>query len=447
MSGVLCGGQQISGPRPGVASSTLPPSRPLLVGYFPQWGVYQGYYVRNLVQSGGAGLLDQINYAQGFVTGGRCSVADPNADLNLAFTAANSADGTADDPALPFRGNFHQLAELKRRYPKLKILISLEGRAADFAQDAQPAAREAFVRSCVDTFLRGHFLPGVEQAAGAPPIFDGIDVDWEYPHGDDAENFLQMLALFRREMDRVRPGLRLSVAVGVSPHMYAGVDTGRMAALVDQVGLMNYDYNGPWSRTTGFLAPLYSPAVDASQTAAAAATGGEEGSVARSVTAWVAAGVPPQELLLGLPFYGYGWREVDNAGHGLFQSGRPIRGDRPYNFLAALMSDGHDDEDEPDPGQAPPKPFTVYRDPQSKAPWMFNGETFWTYEDPVSVAAKIEFAREQNLGGAMLWELSGDTESATLLKTARRGLDTSTSVQAAVPQAEQKSEQASAPAN
>lgn len=54
---------------------------PLLVGYFPQWGIYNDpqYLVKNLVSAGGRPLVDQINYAQGFVTGGRCSVADPNA--------------------------------------------------------------------------------------------------------------------------------------------------------------------------------------------------------------------------------------------------------------------------------------------------------------------------------------------------------------------------------
>src|SRR5262249_32137251 len=114
------------------------PARPLLVGYFPQWGLYydQPYYVKELVDNGSAALLDQINYAQGFVSNGRCSVADPKADLNTAYTAENSVSGEPDDPASPFKGYFHQLKELKKRYPRLKILISLEGAAAGFAHDA-----------------------------------------------------------------------------------------------------------------------------------------------------------------------------------------------------------------------------------------------------------------------------------------------------------------------
>ena len=171
---------------------------PILVGYFPQWGLYyeQPYYVKHLVDNGSAALLDQMNYAQGFVSGGKCSVADPNADLNTTYTAANSVSGRGDDPASPFRGYFHQLKELKRRYPQLKILISLEGNPAGFAEDARPENRRAFVASCVDIFLRGQFAAGIQE----PGIFDGFDLDWEYPKGEDAANFQALLEEFRRQM-------------------------------------------------------------------------------------------------------------------------------------------------------------------------------------------------------------------------------------------------------
>ena len=77
---------------------------PLLVGYFPQWGLYydQPYYVKQLVDNGSAALLDQINYAQGFVSGGKCSVADPRADLNTTYSAANSVSGNRTIHRRPF---------------------------------------------------------------------------------------------------------------------------------------------------------------------------------------------------------------------------------------------------------------------------------------------------------------------------------------------------------
>ncbi|HEY0162223.1 MAG TPA: glycosyl hydrolase family 18 protein [Edaphobacter sp.] len=376
-----------------LGQKTPEPSRPALVGYFPQWALYEDepYLVKDLISPGGKGpLVNQVNYAQGFVTNGHCSVADPNADLNFAFRADQSVNGVADSPTQPFRGHLHQLQLLKQRFPHLHILISLEGRASDFAYDAQPEHREAFLDSCIDTFLKGHLAPGIE----APGLFDGIDVDWEFPREPDAANFLALLRELRSRMDAVRPGLKLTIAVGHSPRMYPGTDVAAVASLVDQVGLMTYDFIGPWSDTTGFLAPLTAP------------DGSHGGTVARSIAAWQTAGVPASRLLMGVPFYAYGWRQVPEDGHGLFQEGTGIRGDRPYRYIQGLIEHS-----------------TAYRDPVSQAPWLFDGDAFWTYEDPVSVAFKAGFVRTQGLGGLMIWELGDDDHSAVLLRAAHRGLN------------------------
>lgn len=371
---------------PGLRART---TRPVVVGYFPQWGFYypQPYLVKTLVANGSAARLDQMNYAQGFVSGGRCSLGDPNADLNAAFTADNSVDGVGDDQNSAFRGYFHQLMELKSRYPRLKILISLEGKASDFAQDAKPENRRAFVASCVDMFIRGNFAPGVVR----PGLFDGFDVDWESPQAEDAENFRALLEEFRRQMNAVRPGLRLSIAVGESPNQLPGTDFAAVARIVDQVGVMNYDYAGPWSQTTGFLAPLFS--------------GRHSGSIESSIASYKARGVPESKMLMGLPFYGYSWTAVASTNNGLFQQGRAVHADRPYNYIRTLAAAS-----------------STYRDARSQAPWLFDGETFWTYEDPVSVRYKVSYARSEHLGGVMIWELSNDTEDAELLTAAWRSL-------------------------
>ena len=416
--------------------------KPIIVGYFGQWGLYgePPYTLKDLAGNGKAAMLDQLNYAQAFVTGGHCSVADRNADLDHSFSAADAVNGQPDDPASAFRGSFHQLAELKHLHPRLRTLISLEGRAPDFAFNAQPENRQAFVASCVELFLKGHLAPGVE----APGLFNGIDVDWEYPGGPDAVNFLALLTEFRHQMDAVRPGLTLSVAVGPSPRMYGGTDFAAVTALVDQVGLMTYDFAGPWMRTTGFIAPLYSvpapqdatdaatppaqptptpaptgsnPTASTTPAAKAAVPAGSvpastpaprpppSGGIAGSVQAFLAAGVPPEKLLVGVPFYGYGWTQVPEATEGVFQEGTPVRGDRPYRYIQSLAAAS-----------------TVYRDPVSKTPWLFDGDAFWTFDDPISVGAKAAFAREHNLGGLMIWELSGDTPEGSLLTAAHLNL-------------------------
>lgn len=368
-------------------------NKPIVVGYFLGSGVHARppYTVKSLVESGAAAKLDQLNYSQASVRAGRCQLADPASELHLTFRAEQSVSGLADAPEASFRGTFHQLEELKRRYPKIKILVSLEGIADDFVQAAQPQNRRAFVASCVDMYIRGRFAPDVVR----PGVFDGIDVDWESPGLKDSSNFLALLAEFRHQLNAVRPGLKLSVAVGDSPLMLPGTDFAAVARLVDQVGVMNYDYAGPWNTHTGFVAPLFSSPL----------TPHNHESIAQSIAAYRRAGVPNKKMLMGLPFYGYSWTRVEEANHGLSQEGDSVREDAPYHVIRALT-----------------EPFEAFRDPHSKAPWLFDGDTFWTYEDPVSVRYKVSYAAREKLAGIMIWELSGDSPSAELLHTAYRAL-------------------------
>ncbi len=371
------------------------PSRPLLVGYFPQWGVYNQYFVENLIASGAAPLLDQIDYSQGVIRDNRCAIADLNADLSFVHTAAQSVDGKADDPNAPLRGNFHQLQELRRRYPRLKVLLSIEGNPKFFASAAQPRNRAAFVASCVEMFVRGHFAPGVDEGVGGGRIFDGFDLDWEYPAPADKDNYTALLAEFRRQLEAFHAGLKLTVALGPGPNHYRGVDLKKTAALVDEINLMNYDYNGPWSHTTGLIAPLREVPGDPLH----------GNNIEATIEAYEQAGVPPAKLLLGIPFYAYGWSGVGAANHGLFQPGQPIRGEHFYRSIQTIAAQS-----------------TLYRDTASQSPWLYDGKSFWTFDDPVSIRAKLDFARRRKLGGAMVWELSNDSADAALLKAVAAGL-------------------------
>ncbi len=108
---------------------------------------------------------------------------------------------------------------------------------------------------------------------------------------------------------------------------------------------------------------------------------------------------------MGLPCDGYSGTRGEEAHHGLFQAGARVRDAAPHHQIVALS-----------------EPFESFRDPRSKAPWLFDGDTFWTYEDPVSVRYKASYAVREHLAGIMIWELSGDTPDAELLHTAYRAL-------------------------
>jgi chitinase len=359
---------------------------PIVVGYFVAGSIHKRFFVKNLISEAATQMLDQINYSQGHIKDNQCVIADANEDLNYVFSPEDSVDGTADFAEMPLRGNFHQLQELKRLYPQIKILISLEGNASSFAEAAQPANMFSFVTSCIQTFIEGKFADGVE----APGLFDGVDIDWEYPGEVDKYNFLALLAEFRQQLDAAHPDLLLSVAMGDFGASYQHLDMETVALYVDQVGVMNYDYDGPWSTVTGLVAPLYSSPGDPEK----------NNDVASTIRGYEKAGVPESKILMGLPFYAYSWNKVWPANHGLFQFGEPSHADVPYSYIPTIQGK-----------------FTLYRDPNSLAPWLFDGLTFWTYDDEVSIAAKLEYAKEQGLGGVMIWELSGDTSDGRLLRT------------------------------
>jgi chitinase len=381
--------------------STAKPAtpHPILVGYLPQWGLYSTppWIARDLVTSGAAPLLDQLDYAQANIRDAKCVIADPEADLNHPYTAEMSIDGKADLPTAPLRGGLHQLVLLKARYPRIRTVISIEGKPASFAEAAQPEARAAFVTSCIDMFIHGHIAPGAE----APGLFEGFDLDWEFPQTPaDGANYVALLAEFRRQLDAIslqQAGrkLILSAAAGPGTHRYPGVDWAQVVPLVDQVGLMNYDYSGPWQQVTGMIAPLY-PLEGAPL---------NQGTVDGTVAEYEAVGIPAAKLLLGIPFYGYSWQGVTGTNHGLFQPGKSIRGDQPYHAIASLVPQS-----------------TVYRDHKSQTPWLFDGNIFWTYDDPLSAKTKAAYAATHNLAGVMVWELSGDTANAQLLHAIAAGL-------------------------
>ncbi len=374
-----------------------------VVGYFPQWGIYERRYLPlDLIKSGAIQSLTQIDYAQGNIKDNACIVADPTADINFAFKAEDSIDGLADAPDALLKGNFHQLQLLRKRYPKLRILVSLEGRRSLFEEAARPENRVAFVHSCIARFIEGHIAPGIE----APHLFDGIDVDWEYPDAAHADDFYALMAEFRRQMDALDPEAKvqrggtsaaprytLSIASGAGRQDIDPIDWKRVAGCVDQIGVMTYDFQGPWSHETGFVAPLRSDNPHAE-------------TVASVIDAYIAAGVPPHQLLMGLPFYAYQWHNVSPGEHnGLESRGDPVRGNLNQSTAATLLASSPDAK--------------LYRDPVSQAPWIYDGDNFLTFEDPASLRAKTEFARDRGLGGMMIWELSGDTNDSQLLRALR----------------------------
>jgi chitinase len=414
-----------------VSAKTLPGGgggNKRVIGYFAQWGIYaRNYRVKNIDTSGSAAKITHINYAFGNVRNNRCEVGvtqptneatgvggDAFADYTKAFGAGESVSGAADTWDQPLRGNWNQLKQLKTKHPNLKVLISLGGWtwSRGFASAARPENRVAFVSSCIDAYIRGN-LPVTDGAGGAGAaagVFDGIDLDWEYPSAcgltcgtpEESANFTALLAEFRRQLNAVRPGLLLTIAAGAGVDKVRVTDPAAYSQHLDYINVMTYDFHGTWDAKTNHHSALFDSPNDPS-------TGDQRLYNSNdAMEAFLSRGVPASKLNLGIGFYGRGWTGVANVNNGLYQNGSAAPGTyEAGNEDYKVLKD---------------RPGTIYTDANARATWKYDGNTFWSYDTPAMVTEKMGYVKAQNLGGAFFWEFSGDDASGTLVNAISNGL-------------------------
>ena len=345
-----------------------------IVGYYASWTAREGFPPESVK----AELLTDLIYAFANISeAGKVTLGDACLD-------AGECDRRSDRS----QGNFIRLRSLKERNPKLRLLAGIGGwswskRFSDVALNRQ--TRERFIRSAIELFLDRW-----------PGLFDGFDIDWEYPveggdrdnvnRPEDKSNFTALLAEFREQLNRraSEDRRRLILTAALPAAMTQNIELGKIHAYLDWLNLMTYDYH-TGQAATGLNAPLFAVTGDPTPNLNVNAT----------VTTYLQSGVPHEKLVMGIPFFGYHYRGVVPNGNGMFQryDGSTYASFRKLQALAA--------------GQ-----YRRYWESSSKVPFFFDEPTrsWLTYDDKESVTAKIEYIHQHGLAGAMIWELSGDNE-------------------------------------
>ena len=384
-------------PRP-AAEPAGPPPR--VVGYLASWGVRsKGTRIAELPGD----QLTHVIYAFAKIADdGRFALGDPCIDVGQCSTS------TTADSLGATGGNFAQLRALKSRYPNLRILMAVGGwtgsaRFSDVALTSE--SRRQFAESAVDLAIRRW-----------PGLFDGIDIDWEYPVGgglatnavrpEDRDNCTLLLRELRRQLDE--QGLRdgrnylLTIATIAGPSAPRHFDLVAVSDVVDWFNLMTYDYHSG-SKIAHFNAPLY--------TATGDPTPGY--TVDSTVRRYIAAGVPRAKLVVGIPFYGRVYGGVGATNDGLFQ---PAPGPVPDEWRTGTDYRAIVRRSPETLG------FRRVMHAEARVPYLFNPTTgTWvTYDDSTSVAEKAAYVRANGLGGVMAWEIGGD--DGTLLRAISRAL-------------------------
>jgi len=403
--------------------------------YFPSWSADNHFHLKQFDQSGLADKFTYLNYAFENIYqmpdgSYRCDngsdIDDHSAgegmratlDYLHRFNADESVDGSADQEAQPLAGNFNQIKQLKAKHPQLKVLVSLGGWTWSrwfSAASATPALRHTLVASCIDLYIVGN-LPAVEGHGGkgaAAGVFDGFDIDWEHPglqgaayntvSKNDKKNYTLLLAEFRKQFDALskKNGKRyyLSVAINTGPKNVQQTEPANYAKSLDWINMMTYDFHGGWDKNgpTDFQSNLYADPNNPDHAAQ---------SIDDNVRGLLAAGAPPEKLVLGIPFYARGWSGVAPVNNGLYQKATgPAHGfdegATSYANIATQLLAGS---------------LTKFYDPIWKQLWTYDHGTFWSFDDTAVIHEKINYLRQYKLGGIMSWSLDQDDAAFTLSK-------------------------------
>lgn len=377
--------------------TTTPPTTgsKVKLGYLTEWGTYtRNYQVKNLVTSGSAAKITHINYAFGNVTNGQCAIGDAYADYQKTFTADQSVSGVADTWDQPLAGNFNQLRELKAKYPNIKILWSFGGWtwSGGFAQAA--ANPTAFANSCYSL---------VEDPRWAD-VFDGIDIDWEYPNAcglscdtSGAAAYKNLMSALRAKFGSSNLVTAATTADGTSGGKIDAADYAGAAQYVDWYNVMTYDFFGAFD-ADGPTAP-HSPLTTYTGIPTPGFT------TADAIAKFKSKGVAASKLLIGIGFYGRGWTGVTQDA-----PGGTATGPAPGTYEQGI-------EDYKVLKTSCPVTGTI-----AGTAYAHCGTNWWSYDTPSTIAGKMSWAKTQGLGGAFFWDFSGDTSNGELVSAINSGL-------------------------
>lgn len=284
-----------------------------------------------------------------------------------------------------------QMDQVRAWNPDIKIVLSVVPKEPDAftVVSASEELRENVAKTCARLVSQDGF--------------DGVDFDWEYPcvpsNGmnctpEDRHNYTLLCEAAKRGMESVGGG-SVSVAAGADLYYIDSIEPERMAEVLDYVCLMTYDLKCGFHALSGHHTALYSSTGDVFRN-----------SCDQALRLFENAGFPKEKLLMGAAFYSRKWEDVPDRYHGFLQLTKTGGGYGPnYDKLADEYINKNG--------------YVRYWDDEAKAPFLFNGSTFISYDDEESLAHKCAYVKREDIGGIFYWCHSGDTKGVLLRRIAK----------------------------
>lgn len=259
--------------------------------------------------------------------------------------------------------------------------------------------REAFIELFSSASARQRFrdeILAMIADAGADGVHLDAEVQQSVPEAARS-GFTTFVGQLQAEMRRRHSGAILSL-FGPAFDRADVFDEAALAEVVDYIVVQGYDIFWRGSEQTGPVAPL---------------RGWQGNNWESIVDRYLQLGVPPEKIIMSVPFYGYEWPTESDApgartrGRGQTISYAPVASER----FSAIQVSARDRAAQ----------HGLQRDPQSRSPYyVYQDSTGWHqgwFEDAESLAAKYDFIKRRNLGGLAVFPLGYD--DGELLQTIR----------------------------
>ncbi len=367
-----------------------------VIGYFGNWDVYgiNHYQIDRIDQ-----IADKLTHlVYGFMkpddVNNICKPHDLWADI-----------GAVDDFQSKVGGNFAKMMALKKRFPHLKILLSIGGGKynKNFVKIAQSKKQlQKFAQSCVDLLdfydhefhhfeTKNHEVTHFQYQG----LFDGIDLDWEWNVSDLTEELSQAYTYFISELHKLLKNRQkksgqtslLTVALQVTPKIYKTLELKKVVKFIDWFHVMAYDFFGPNNATIGFNAPVCGK--------------WSVYSVDGSLHRIMQEGVAPDKMVLGLPLYGYVYENTDGYDAVIHKKNK-VKTISYHMIQSKYLKD--------------PSFVQTWSDYES-VPSLYSKKdrTFVSYDSQESLLEKVDLAKNKKMLGVVVWRLSGDDAQHSLV--------------------------------
>lgn len=277
---------------------------------------------------------------------------------------------------------------MRDRSPSTKFIFSVGG---------WTAGSEVFSRIASSAVTRSRFAQSVLNFTNHFG-FDGMDLDWEFPgqgKGSDPVNDRENFVLLCMELHRVlnAAGKEFSIAVAAAEwSARISYDIPRVAANVDSIKIMTYDFHGSWNNFTGIHGAMYPGASDVTAFQ-------RQLNVNASVNFWISEGAPRSKILVGMPAYGRSWT-LDNPGN----NGVNALAQNPGNVGDWSEEAGFLGYNEICRNLAF-RGWTRQWDSARMTPFAFFNNQWVGYDDLQSIEYKCNFVISNNLAGTMWWSI------------------------------------------